>query len=247
MGHIKKVLAMGRIEPRTAPVSNQIWTDLCEDVHLHYKNVRFDYSEKEWSHFRAAINHLGLAVEKCAAENGYREGDPNFLIQQVYNYPLNPDSDYYTDRCSIELQRDNTVHFHYRDLRIHFTFTEYVAIAKLFLESVKQLKMIKKFPYKPEKATIYRNVAIDLIQPYDEGHRPLVFDKDHRDGIEYVKDLIRAGKKIRPILVNADGQRLDGFKRYMAHLELGLKTIDCVVDPYGEMGGQHNQNFLEDE
>ena len=247
VGHIKKVLAMGELEPRSAPVSYQIWTDLCENVHLHYRNNRFDFSEEEFAMFRAAINHLGLALEKSAVENNYREGDPNFLIQQVFNHKLKTDSDYYPNRYSLELQRDNTVHFHYRDLRIHWTFTEFVAISKMFVEAIRSLKSISPFPYKPETKTLYRDVPIDLIQPYDEGHRPLVFDKDHRNGIEYVKGLIISGKKIRPILVNTDGQRLDGFKRYMAHKELGLKAIDCIVDPFGVMGGQHNQSLLEEK
>ena len=244
MGKIKKVLACGEIGPRTV-TPNAIWTDLCENVHLHYRNNRFDFSEMEFAHFRAAINNCGKALEKSSIENNYREGDPNFLIQQMFNTPLKPDSDYYTNRVVIELQRDHTVHFHYRDLRLHWSKDEFEKIADMFIEA--RNKVIEKWSYTPSEPTVYRDVKIDLIQPYDEGHRPLVFDQPHREGIEYVKELILDGKKIRPILVNTEGQRLDGFKRYMAHKELDLKAIDILVDPFGRMGGQHNQSFLEDE
>lgn len=246
MGKISKMLACGNIEPRSM-TATAIWTDLCENVHLHYRNNRFDFSEKEFASFRAAINGLGMAIEKSAIENEYREGDPNFLIQQMFNTPLKSDSEYYPNRVTIELQKDNTVHFHYRDLRLHWTNTEFMSILKLFIIAAKTLKNKEDFPYNPESKTLYRDVPIDLIQPYDEGHRPLAIDDDHRAGIEVVKKLISKGKKIRPILVDCSGQRLDGFKRYMAHYEMGKKTIDCYVDPYGIMGGQSNQNFLADE
>lgn len=245
MGKIRKVLAMDEIEPRSLTAS-AVWTDLCEDVHLHYRNIRLDFSEKEWAHFRAAIHQLGMALEESAEINNYREGDPNFLIQQIYNTPLRTDSDYYANRATIELQKDNTVHFHYRDLRLHMTNTEFAKIAGMFSQALFRLK-VTEFPYKPEKRKLFKNVPVDLIQPYDEGHRPMVFDEPHRKGIEHVKRLMIEGERIRPILVDTTGQRLDGFKRYMAHVELNRKTIDCYVDPFGRMGGQHNQSFIADE
>lgn len=247
MGKIRKMLGMAELDPRVV-TPNMIWTDLCEDVHLHYRNNRFDFSEKEFAFFRAAINQLGMAVEMSAENSDYREGDPNFLIQQIYNEGLSPDSDYYPNRCTLELQDDNTVHFHYRDLRLHFTKPEFLKIAEIFTGGLVAVKNLKPFPYKPDKPTRYNRVDIDLVQPYDEGHRPMVIDDEHREGIEYAKSLIlQAGKKLRPVLVNCDGRRLDGFKRYMAQKELGEKKLDIIVDPFGVMGGQNNMSMEDDD
>jgi len=251
MGEIKKLLAMGEVEPRSVTPGG-IWTDLCENVHLHYRNNRFDFSEVEFAGFRAAINMLGLAVEKTAHAKGYREGDPNYLIHISFDVPLKTDSDYYPNRILIELQRDNTVHFHYRDLRLHFSLAEFKAIGNLFIEAMGAMLVLEdpllraEFPHKDATTKIRAWVDINLIQPYDAGHRALAIDKDHRDGIEHVKGLINEGKKIRPILVDTRGQRLDGFKRYMAQLELGFKEIECIIDPFGVMGGQHNQSLEDD-
>lgn len=247
MGEIKKMLAMETVEPRTI-TARQIWTDLCENVHLHFRNLRLDFSEVEFAHFRAAINALGMAVEKCAENNKYREGNPNFLIQQVFNAPLDSDSDYYPDRVLIELQKDNTVHFHYRDLRVHLTRPEFAQLSKMFARAGLALTEADRngFPYKDATAKIRDWIDIGLIQPYDDGHRALCVDQEHKEGIEVVKRLISKGYKIRPILVNTEGQRLDGFKRYMAHWEFGLPEIECIVDPYGVKGGQHNQSFIDD-
>jgi hypothetical protein len=246
VGEIKKLLAADKIPFRTI-TPNMIWSDLCENIHLHYRNIRFDFSHKEWAHFRAAIQMIGLSVEEQIEKSGHKEGDPNFLIQIKYRHPLKTDSKYYANRCTIEQQRDNTVHFHYRDLRLHMSNEEFREIAGLFVESLREMDSTGKFPYgdliSPETAS----VPLRLIQPYDKGHLPLAEDSEHRKGIEHVKLLIKQGKKIRPILVNTEGQRLDGFKRYMAFKELGHKEIECIIDPYGKMGGQHGQSFVVEE
>jgi len=246
LGHIKKLLS-GKTIPKRSMTPCSIWTDLCENIHLHYRNLRLEFSETEWAHFRAAINHLGKAVERCSVENGYEEGDPNFLIQQVYNFSLKPDSDYYKNRSTIELQRDDTVHFHYRDLRLHWSKREFVEIANMFVDAVGKFNAVEPFRYADVKERTKVLCNIEDIQPYDEGHRPLAIDEEHRSGIEFIKSEIKNGVKIRPILVNTEGQRLDGFKRYMAFLELGFEEIWCFVDPFGIMGGQSNQSHIADE
>ena len=245
MGDIKKLLSGGEIEPRQITATS-IWTDLCENVHLHYRNIRLEFSEKEFATFRAAMHHLGKAVEFNADRTKYAEGDPMFLSQQVFKTSLKANSDYYPDRVTIELERDNTVHFHYRDLRLHWSLDEFNKIADMFIEAKKNFDNLKEFPYKYKEAK-QRWVHIDLIQPYDVGHRALAIDKEHREGIEYVKGLIQEGKKIRPILVGTNGQRLDGFKRYMAAKELGHTEIECIIDPSAEVGGQHNQSMIADK
>lgn len=245
MGHIKKLLAIEKLPPRSM-TPDQIWTDLCENVHLHYRNVRFDFSENEWALFRSAINHLGIATEHTAVGYRYEEGDPNFLVQQVFETPLSPNSDYYHNRSTIELNRDGTVHFHYRDLRLHFSLEEFRIIAGMFIDAEKNSRVVKESPFKDITEPTKLLANIDDIQPYDEGHRPGVFDEEHRDGIEYCKGLINSGKAIRPILVAPNGQRMDGFKRYMAHKELGFKSIWCIVDPVVDFMGKQHGMSMED-
>jgi hypothetical protein len=247
MGHIKNFLSGEIIEYRSI-TPNMIWTDLCENVHLHYRNLRLDFSELEFATFRAAINLLGRAVEMTALENDYSEGDPNCLIQQMFNTPLSPDSAYYPNRVTLELQKDNTIHFHYRDLRIHWSFGEFKSIANMFVTALDKINAQEQEDLIPkvEKATVME-LPIDAVQIYDEGHRPLVIDKKHREGIDFIKEKILEGVKIRPILVNQEGQRLDGFKRYMAFKELGYTSIMCIVDPFGKRGGQTHQNYKADD
>lgn len=55
----------------------------------------------------------------------------------------------------------------------------------------------------------------------------------HIEGINYIKGVLNNGQKIRPILVldNEDGtyKRLDGFKRCIAHIELGIGIIEAFI------------------
>jgi hypothetical protein len=80
---------------------------------------------------------------------------------------------------------------------------------------------------------------------YDEMHRPSESGfkvdetkdgettEEHRAGIDFIKGKMEAGLKVLPILAldNEDGtyQRLDGFKRCIAHLELGYSIIEAFV------------------
>lgn len=90
------------------------------------------------------------------------------------------------------------------------------------------------------------NVSINSVNPDDHAHKINNIDKEHREGVEVVKKLIKEGKKILPIAVNYYGHRLDGFKRYVAFKELGYKAIDVVVDKKARLGVQENMSWVVD-
>ena len=101
---------------------------------------------------------------------------------------------------------------------------------------------------------------IDEIDAYDEFH---VADGDgfkvikrdpqgyaeHRTGVDDMKKLLMHGVKFMPILVQrrADGtlKRLDGFKRWQAHKELGIPLIETFTCEPGEEGKTFNYNGTE--
>jgi len=123
-------------------------------------------------------------------------------------------------------------------------------------------------------------IDIESVNPYNMSHFPMgddrwkAYDKKcsnnpagtekyHREGIDVVKQGLKAGKIVRPILVfngfrrqdmldfdksidwsKVRYQRLDGFKRYMAMKELGTKWIVVhVVNTWIE-SGQGDQPFF---
>jgi hypothetical protein len=210
--------------------------------------MRLEFSEKEWATFRAAVHFIGMGVEKVLGEDypDWEPGDPNFLVQIAYNEGLSPHSKFHKDRLTVEEQRDGTFHIHYRDLRMHLSHTEFCEFADGMREAINHIERddIPEFPYKDIIKPTYKLVDINLVQPYDAGHLPMEEDAEHREGIEYAKTLLAEGKPLRAILVNEEGQRLDGYKRYMAQKEYGLMKIVVKIDPNGQMGGQHGMSML---
>lgn len=259
MGHIKQVLAEKTLEPRSV-TPNMIWVDLCENLHIHYRNLRLEFSVEEFAVFMCAMQNLYKAAEHKMEDWKFEEGDPNFLTQIQFKKPLNNSSHYYPNRLVLEANRDGTFHLHYRDLRVHLSADEYDDLERAVVQGKARREAFVPFHEKyginglkePRRMT----VAIEDVQPYDAGHKPggVCFDIakedatfDHEQGIEACMKEIEAGRKILPILVSTDGQRLDGYKRYMAHLRSGAREIEVIVDPAGKMGGQHGLGFLDEE
>jgi len=238
MGDIKKVLyckdlGQREIEPKG------IWVDLCENCHLHFKNYRFDFSVREWTLFSSTVEAMFKASAGVARNAEWREpGDPNdvYILGTKDPYAF---SDYYPYRFLIEWQRDNTYHIHYRELRLRLSEKEFDAFADAFIEARARKIRHKEPNFQPGKQIVH----IDDIQPYDEGHRCGELDEDYDRGIKYAKHLLKQGKKLRPILIRPDGQRLDGFKRYMAQKEMGFKEIEVIVDPKGKWGDQKEESL----
>ena len=113
-------------------------------------------------------------------------------------------------------------------------------------------------------------ISIDMIKiahdPSQRSNDEQIIDEYHREGIDLVKKLIQKGLPVLPILVKEIEDRdyilsmyrkntkekyvyvrMDGFKRLMAHIELGLKTIEAFIDQTAIRGGQHHRPWIENE
>ena len=119
-------------------------------------------------------------------------------------------------------------------------------------------------------------IPIDMIKiahdPSQRSNDEQIIDEYHREGIDLVKKLIQKGLPILPILVkeiedhdqiismfrnNSDPfekqkeryiyVRMDGFKRLLAHIELGYKEIEAFIDQTAIRGGQNKSPWLKYE
>jgi len=107
-------------------------------------------------------------------------------------------------------------------------------------------------------------IPLNSVDIYDEMHKlqkdgSFVVDKerdgksteDHLKSIEYIKSVLKKGKKIMPILVgdndNGTYTRLDGFKRCIAYKELGYKNIEAFVCDSEECANHRKIPFLDGE
>jgi len=91
-------------------------------------------------------------------------------------------------------------------------------------------------------------ILLSKINPYNDRHGKIP-NKEHRDGIEKLKVLIKKGRPILPILIKKvfghsyKYHRLDGYKRYFAFKELGYETIECFIN--GKRGGQDGMSWID--
>ena len=113
-------------------------------------------------------------------------------------------------------------------------------------------------------------IPIEMIKiahdPSQRSNDEQIIDEYHREGIDLVKKLIQKGLSILPILVKEIEDRdyilsmyrnntkekyvyvrMDGFKRLIAHVELGLETIEAFIDQTAIRGGQHHRPWIENE
>jgi hypothetical protein len=130
----------------------------------------------------------------------------------------------------------------------------------------KNLYSMSEEDYKTRKREF---IPIDKIKiahyPSQEPNDKQIIDGYHREGIELVKKLIQKGLPILPILVKEFDDRdeilrmyrnnkekyvyvrMDGFKRLMAHVELGYKEIEAFIDQKAIRGEQNKSSWLEYE
>ena len=113
-------------------------------------------------------------------------------------------------------------------------------------------------------------IPIEMIKiahdPSQRSNDEQIIDEYHREGIDLVKKLIQKGLPVLPILVKEIEDRdyilsmfrnntkekyvyvrMDGFKRLIAHVELGLETIEAFIDQTAIRGGQHHIPWIENE
>lgn len=126
MGNVKNLIAEETLPDRQHYYAH-LWSDLCENLHIHLRNIRLEFSKKEWQEF---VKHLVAVYNEVEKYKDYKENSGYQLMFKTPFKNIKPKSDYYSNRFRVEDEHDGSVHIHYRDIRIHLTKEEYNQIAK---------------------------------------------------------------------------------------------------------------------
>lgn len=108
MGRVAKIIAQGEVGK---PLFNtRACIDLCENVHLHYRNLRLEFSKEEFLLLLSMLK--GLDSQEIA---NFQYSPTSF--KEAANIQL-PTKTEFDTRLVVEQQVEGHYHIHYRNLRI---------------------------------------------------------------------------------------------------------------------------------
>lgn len=110
-------------------LNTRLCVDLSENIHIHYRDLRLEFSKKEFGEFFTILND----VKNYLNTNMYEEG-----ISAFKDFAVNIDerSAYFPNRLQIELLRNGTYHIHYNNMRLELTKESMVSISTMLSKMV---------------------------------------------------------------------------------------------------------------
>lgn len=130
VGHIDKLYYRTGDLPTSRRMGRGIWLDIGENIHLHYRDLRIEFSLREFLEFAEHMKKLAELLADWLGDNPDWKEDPepekfdNKWVVWLPGYKpqdeiLGPKSEYWPNRLSIEKQvKKDLYHIHYRDFRL---------------------------------------------------------------------------------------------------------------------------------
>ncbi len=133
MGVIKKVLYRGNILGK--PRHRNLFLDMEENIHIHYRDLRIELSRSEFEEIASAFLKQSQELLAIIREKNYQDGKlPNANQEDVRIWTessLKHEVKYHPQRFSLEECGDG-YHLHYRNLKILIDPAEFRQIAQMF-------------------------------------------------------------------------------------------------------------------
>ncbi|MDP2793784.1 MAG: phosphotransferase [Sulfurisoma sp.] len=133
MGVIKKTLFRGNILGK--PRHRNLFLDMEENIHIHYRDLRIELSRGEFEDIASAFAKQASELQAIIEEKKYQDGKlPNANQDDVRIWTesrLKHEVKYHPQRFSLEECGDG-YHFHYRNYKLLIDQDEFRQIARLF-------------------------------------------------------------------------------------------------------------------
>ena len=111
MGRTVKILTKKEVPPSLC--NTRFTVELCEKIHIHYRNIRLEFKKEEFLHILNLLSKIDVETIKNFPYNDYNF---NLLVEDFNLPPLCE----YSDRLQIEKQKEGHYHIHYRNCRLEF-------------------------------------------------------------------------------------------------------------------------------
>jgi len=245
MGNIFKQLATKLIRKKSTLQATRMTVEKCENIHLHYRNMRLEFSEEEFNFFADQIKKSQEVLKQHPEETEF--------LPLMASLDLKENPEFFPDRISVEANV-GSIHVHYKNLRLEYTPDEFSEFTESILAANNSFKDIRhEVIYLPLEDILVDDGGHRLDESHPDGfvcHN----QTEHREQIDKIKLALEEGKFIRPIAVLDAGsrpfQRMDGFCRYIAHKELNQTSIRVILSKLAFAGCQDKKSAIitdEDE
>jgi hypothetical protein len=152
MGLVRELLAEINLPDREVH-NSRMFVDLCENIHIHYREIRIVFSLDEYFEFVDILQKSTADVRNFLAQNpDYKEGvypttvmvagGPGRQRKLLENSPAANKSTYFPNHFAIELQDESVIdeiHVHWRDYRIALNRDHFRRIAQAFADAERKL------------------------------------------------------------------------------------------------------------
>lgn len=133
MGKIIRILGKEKVGSAQRLCRNRLCVDLAENIHIHFRDTRIEFSVEEWRVYAALIAKANANIEAAVAK-GYKEGTDKG--QGKWNAPaLENKSAYFPDRLQLEENANGSYHLHWNEVRIEMRPATMAAFKKVFSEA----------------------------------------------------------------------------------------------------------------
>ena len=120
MGAIIKLLNKGKVE--SPAFDNYMSIELTENIHIHYRGLRLEFTPEEFLFIRDLIG--GLTGKEIEAIKNRKYGYDERVIHLRVTNNL-PKNNWWKNQFQIEKCRDGTVHLHIANLRVSLSWKDY--------------------------------------------------------------------------------------------------------------------------
>ncbi|MFA5604185.1 MAG: hypothetical protein WDA12_04995 [Bacilli bacterium] len=176
MGKVLQPLSEERLPPRS-PVASRMMVDLCENIHIHHRELRQEFSIAEFREYTDELARARESVEKYLSDNPeYREGAypttvmvANGKARLLVASPKPSKSAYFPERLRIDLEYPTSfgeVHIHWRDWRLFIDREQLRIAARAFAKAIQMLDQYEsKQKYPPRRMMTEEDMNVVNSKP----------------------------------------------------------------------------------
>jgi len=130
MGKIVRILGTQKVPSSQRLCNTRLCVDLAENIHIHFRDTRIEFSVEEWRVYAALIAQANAGIEAAVAK-GYKEGTDKG--QGKWTAPsLGKESDYWAERLQLEENANGSYHLHWNEARIEMRPETVAEFKKVF-------------------------------------------------------------------------------------------------------------------